>query len=330
MNEAWQGRIARQGIHRIEIPNCFSGLKTNCFYIEDTLPTLIDAGLATDDAFEALTDGISAAGGSIRDLKRIILTHGHADHRALAARIREESGAEVFCHELEAVRVTEPSREQKEWKRNRERALFQSMGVPSDLLEAIVEEPNDPAVLPRLDQARLLRDDDEILFDNFVLRVIHTPGHSSGSICLADEQSRLLFTGDTLLPSFRVTPLIDVDSLEDDGNYNPLKLHIESLQKLLGLNFSLILPGHGEACLGFGKIVETILNRHRKRQLHILRSLRHGRRTPYEICRSVFLFLPPDDLYLALSEVAGNLGILVDEKRVLKQQSDDAMYYQKV
>ena len=55
--------------HRIEIRTPFALDRVNCYYIHDSTPTLIDAGVNTDESFEAVESGIKKAGGSVEELK---------------------------------------------------------------------------------------------------------------------------------------------------------------------------------------------------------------------------------------------------------------------
>lgn len=329
MKQPSEHLLARFGVYRIATPSPFTSIATNCYLIDGDSPTLIDTGLATEDAYDALRAGLAQAGRSIERVERIVLTHGHADHRALAARIREETGARVFCHPLETDKVARVSPSQLSSRREKEFAFFRSMGVAEELLETLVDGPQKPSLKPRVDAVTHLHDGDEILIGKRRLRVLHTPGHSSGSICLYDEANRLLLTGDTLLPTSHITALIDVAMLDGDPDYNPLRLHCESLQRLRELGPVSALPGHGDVFAEREAVITTLFERHAKRRRHILRSLRGGPRTPFQICRSVFPFTPPDDLYLALSELLGNLGILVTETKVTSYRRRGLVYFEK-
>lgn len=330
MNASPEKLLARLGIHRIETHNPLSNVDTNCYFIDGALPTLIDTGVAANEAYDALTFALAQVGRNVHDIGRIILTHGHADHRALAPRIRKESGAEVFCHSLETSKITQAPPERNELGRNRSLDFFRSLGVPEESLASLVDGPQSPVVKPRVDCVTFLSDGDEIELDKIKLRVLHTPGHSSGSICFHDGEHGLLFAGDTILPTSHITALIEVDMLKENSGYNPLKLHLESLNRLVALGSATVLPGHGEPFSEYKSIVKDLLERHRKRQSHILRALRHGPKTLYQICRSVFLFTSPDDLYLALSEILGNIEILVEEKKLATFEQDRLAYYEKV
>jgi len=318
-----------QNVYRIDVPNHFSTETTNCYFIDGASPTLVDTGIATDAAHRSLLESLSELGRTVGDITRIVLTHGHADHRALGPKLQRESGAEVLCHESEMSKVVEISTAQEESRKSKSAVLFRGMGVPEDILPSLVETSKDPSVNPRFDNVSPINEGDEIRLDGITLKVYHTPGHSCGSICLYDKQSGTVFTGDTLLSGSHITALLETDIISRNPNYNGLKLHVDSLQRLLRLKATHVLPGHGPILDEYESIVFALLDRHRKRRRHILRSLRNGPRQLYQICRSTFLFVSASDLYLALSEVMGNIGILIEEEQVRQHREGEKIYYEK-
>ncbi len=103
--------------------------------------------------------------------KYILATHGHADHVAGAWWLRRKLQIPVAMHEADDHFFREPDAA----------AIFSAWGF----------EPNEPADI-------LLRDGDLISLGKTVkLSVLHTPGHSPGSVCFYDGE-KYLFTGDTL------------------------------------------------------------------------------------------------------------------------------------
>ena len=71
---------------------------------------------------------------------------------------------------------------------------------------------------------------------NYRLRVLHTPGHCSGCICLHEPDHGLLFTGDTLFAGGALSGIFGSGSISD---------YVHSLRRLVGLHVVEFYPGHG-------------------------------------------------------------------------------------
>jgi len=83
------------------------------------------------------------------------------------------------------------------------------------------------------------------------IKVIHTPGHSAGSICVLETNSKSLFTGDTFYADKK--GLIRDFTKERQSHYENLENRIQSCQKLLEYEFENIYPFHYEILLKEGK-----------------------------------------------------------------------------
>ena len=195
---AWSAfETIADGVHLVRVPMPGGGLPYSLAYlIEDDRGRLhvIDPGSPTDQAAAALRDAVEALGRAPSDIAQIVLTHLHADHAGGAAALRASTGAPVLMHEAEAAAAAAiaeglPSPDLEAW------------GVPSDRraeLRAAVSVPAAPS-LPAPDG--LLSDGDLLDVPGRSIRVVWTPGHTPGHLCLHDEDAGLLFTGDHVLPT---------------------------------------------------------------------------------------------------------------------------------
>jgi hydroxyacylglutathione hydrolase len=102
-------------------------------------------------------------------LKYIVNTHGHADHTCGNAKMKDLTGAQIIMHEEDDKIFNSPEGQ----------VMARQMGF---------------ALSPHADI--FVKDGDEISIGDVTLKVIHTPGHSPGGICLLGDGN--LFTGDTL------------------------------------------------------------------------------------------------------------------------------------
>ena len=141
-------------------------------------------------------------------IKFIVLTHTHIDHIGALKEVKEATGAEVAIHADEAQALQE----------NSVSAMF-GLSYPT---------PPPPD--------RLLKDGDSIDIGDLHFKVLHTPGHSLGGICLLGEE--IVFSGDTLF-NFGIGRY-DLPG----GSYSQLMNSIHTKLMILPDNTA-VYPGHG-------------------------------------------------------------------------------------
>ena len=193
-----------------------SGSDSNIYLLGDTA---IDAGTGLN--FTRLRDVLKIAKLSLADIKQVVNTHGHYDHIGGNGYF---VNAKVLAHEGDAEVIEKGD------------------------AELAVVEFFDGFLKPRRVDVRL-KHGDTIKTSQGELEVIHTPGHTAGSICLFDRARGLLFTGDTVFASTigRVDfPNSDADAMA------------ASLEALAKLPVKQVFPGHGEAfdAATFKKVVK--------------------------------------------------------------------------
>jgi len=142
------------------------------------------------------------------DIKQIVLTHGHIDHTGALKKVKEKTGAGVAVHADDAEILGK-----------------QPMGIVLGLFY-----PNPPP------PDRLLQDGDVIEVGGLRFKVLHTPGHTQGGICLVGEG--VVFSGDTLFDhSIGRTDLAG-------GDYDKLMGSIQTKLMMLP-DETIVYPGHG-------------------------------------------------------------------------------------
>ena len=154
----------------------------------------------------------------------VVMTHGHLDHTAMASRIRDKyQGIPIGIHKADKALLHGSSRDEH-------LATFQAL--TADATQAVDTLYDDS--LPKPDF--FLKDGQQLLDSD--LSVIHTPGHTPGSVCFYSEEREALFSGDTLL-------FTTVGSSEGrDSNTRDLLASIT--EKLFRLpEQTRLFPGHG-------------------------------------------------------------------------------------
>jgi len=184
---------------------------SNCYIIKSGKIALIDAGV---DINNTINIGIDF----------LIITHCHYDHVAKIHEIIKRFHPIIMAHRIDAKFLENADEDY----------------ILSDLFSADYSKINVDVKL---------NDGDVIDLDNIKLEVIHTPGHTDGSICLYERESGSLFTGDTVFA--------DGIGRTDLPGGNPEKMK-KSLQRLYKLyinhNIKTIYPGHGN--IGVGRDIE--------------------------------------------------------------------------
>ena len=192
----------------MQIVNLFPGsYSPNCYLIEDSGEALIVDPSASASAIlrRLRADGCTPVG--------ILLTHGHFDHVMSVDTLRQsEPDLKVCIHEADAPMLTDPDkngfafffRQDRAWK-------------AADIL---------------------LTDGQEITVGSVTFTVVHTPGHSPGSVCYLCETEGVMFTGDTLF----------ADNIGRcdlwGGSYATIRKSLKSLRDYDGR--LTIYPGHGD------------------------------------------------------------------------------------
>jgi glyoxylase-like metal-dependent hydrolase (beta-lactamase superfamily II) len=148
---------------------------------------------------------------------------------------------------------------------------------------------------------------DRIQFGGGELQVLHTPGHESGHCCFYESGDQVLFSGDHIL-GFGTSVIRPPDGDMTD--------YLRSLEKLLGFNISLILPGHGPLVGKPEAKIREYIEHRLMRQKQVLDALRKGHETIGAITQTIYVDVSGPLKNIAEFSVQAHLIKLIKEGRV--------------
>jgi hydroxyacylglutathione hydrolase len=169
---------------------------------------LIDSGV--DKNFSKLQKSLLILGLKIRDIDIVINTHEHFDH--IGANRYFQDYSLIAAHRFAATKITVEDR-------------YVTMYKSGDL--------NEPSLKVHL----WLESKSRFNLGNYSLNIIHTPGHTSGSICIYEPVREILFAGDTVFAGGTLSYIGESGSVGD---------YIDSISHLATRKINELYPGHGK------------------------------------------------------------------------------------
>jgi glyoxylase-like metal-dependent hydrolase (beta-lactamase superfamily II) len=158
---------------------------------------------------------------------------------------------------------------------------------------------------------RLLEDGEHADFPGWRMRAVHTPGHTPGHLCFAEERTGLFFSGDHVLP--RISPNI---SSTHDGTPDPLGDYLRSLTAVSGGEPAEVLPAHEWRFRGLGHRAGQLREHHEHRLTELLDAIReHPHSTPWQLAAHLTWSRPWDQYerrmrIFAVTETDAHLRLL--------------------
>lgn len=196
------------------------------FHFEDVLSyyikgnnasVLIDSGMGLAD--------ISSVLPNIKDAT-VLLTHSHWDHIGGAVQFANVS---IFNHPFEAERL------KRGWQPE-EMVGFSEKNFHLSLPNGFSPEQ---FTIPGINQFSTFTEDDIIDLGGLTIQILHTPGHTPGSVCFFIPEKGYLFTGDTL---YAGPEYIHMQESSPSDYFQSLG----KLYAIIGDNLKLIFPGHND------------------------------------------------------------------------------------
>ncbi len=254
---------------------------------------MIDSGFPNEESSRERLDYLKGL-GEIR-LDYIVLTHHHIDHSGGAHRLREATGARIAMHPLEAQLLHEAAERVSAEDSPEERRLRREAAkVTADLT---------------------VGDGDALPAGSLTLRVVHTPGHSAGHICLFLEEERVLFSGDNVL-GIGTTAIAPPPS-------GDMAQYLDSLRRMKALDAALICPGHGPIVRQPNRKIQELIDHRRERDEQVLLLISQGKDRLSALVREVYPELSPHLERMARGQILSHLYKLQQEGKVVMREEGD-------
>ena len=224
----------KNGIYHIplELPWSSPGF-VNVYLIDDTDGfVMIDCGVYGDHYFELLSKKLEEIDISFSEIKLLIGTHMHSDHIGLSEKIRGQ-GIPFALYKNSIDFLDKYNDWTMRYKELKDYAITQ--GAPKSFINNI-SEIKTPHYAGTVSKPDFLLEEGRIKNLNREIITLFTPGHDITEISLHDTSSKVIFSGDHILP--KITPFIPTESKNSDM----LAKYTESLDKVERIEHDLIAP----------------------------------------------------------------------------------------
>ncbi|MBF6245764.1 MBL fold metallo-hydrolase [Nocardia elegans] len=308
-----------RGVYRIPLPLPIDGLAAVNAYLLESYEglILIDPGWACPQTERAVAAALGKLGYELDDIAICLATHHHADHYTQAYAWRKTLGCKLFTgreerHSIDAFSLPGSFP-------NHQRLLTRS-GAP-ELAQRVARDdgPTEWDDLPFGPPDGWLDNGEVIGLRRGALEVIATPGHTRGHVVFHHPETRILFSGDHILPT--ITPSLGFEKAPEP---QPLRSYLESLRLVGGLPDTALLPSHGPVTGSTHARVDALLDHHRHRLDEVCERVDAGATTAYDIAAALpwtrrrirLEELPPEHQLSAIMEISAHLDILSLQGRV--------------
>jgi glyoxylase-like metal-dependent hydrolase (beta-lactamase superfamily II) len=279
---------------------------------------------------------LAAHGVAPSDVRVVLVTHSHLDHCGLAYRWAE-AGARVRAGAADVPAIT-GGQAWGEARRGARIAALVEHGCPPELVERFAQatrrRPPDYRWEPCPGEALEAVEDGACfaLEGAATLQVVAAPGHTPGNLVAFVPERGELYSGDTLLPGTVPTPGVHFGD-QPAGGIGPrapsLPAFVDSVARLRSLEVRRVLPGHGAPVEG--EAVERLFvrfERHHARRSAKVRALLEERPdTAYGVVGRLFPHLPEARLAQAMTEVIGQLDVLVDRGEAVAERDGGVLLH---
>lgn len=316
-------------IFPISVPTPFYVGPVNVYLVKSDPLTLIDVGPKTPEALDALRAGLGRLGVSLRDIRRIVLTHAHEDHCGLARQVRDEAlNATIHVHGWETGHLF------GRLARDEHHRLMTRSGVPDSVFAEMQSLYAEISLLTDAlsdGEFETLADEQDIEFERGSLKVIHTPGHTPGSCSFVRESNRTIVCGDCVLKRITPNPIVSPDPVDRDRRFRSLAEYLVSLARIRSYSPTLVYGGHGEPIFDFEEIFHRYVRSIDERQRRVVELVGKNGSTAFDVALKLFPDAIGHDVhrFLAISESIAHLDFAAGDGKLAVEFNGNVETYRR-
>ncbi len=303
------------GLYLLRMPLPFRLNHINLYLLDDGDSwILVDSGM-NNDQVKAIWSKLILTFFKEKPISKVVLTHLHPDHIGLSAWLQNILDIPVYISELDWEQASNIWKNDTQDGLAKHQRLYTQFGVGGGELDFLLENRSGykklVKALPK--NVKFIKEGDCIQTAGGDWLAKTAVGHTPEHICLWNEKSRILISGDHILPT--ITPNI---SILAHGLGNPLQSYLDSLKSFKELPCKYYCPAHGPVSTNFVERIDEIL-RHHEEKFEVLQNLSADAITVKDAMPVLFgRDLPIQQYMFALGETAAHLICMEAQDRLSK------------
>ncbi|WP_100010730.1 MBL fold metallo-hydrolase [Lentibacillus sediminis] len=316
-------QVLDKTIKQLTVPTPFAVGDVHVYLLKGDMLSLVDAGVKTKEAWQAVTEQLKESGYHPEDIEQIILTHHHPDHTGLIEQFPRLK--HIAAHQNVDVWL----RRDEAYFRGYEHffhVLFIQSGIPARF-QGFLDQMRKPLILAGRGEVTDALDEGDTLPGHGEWQVIETKGHAQSHLSFFRQEDGLFIGGDHLLKSISPNPLIEPPGDPSAERPRPILQYRRNLQKCLELGITKVLPGHGDVFSDLEEILPKQMKRQVQRAEKVYQLIAAEAQSPFQLCQKIFPRQYESQLELTMSETFAQLDYLEDEGKIEQAMEEGRLMY---